>query len=35
LYRLVQEPWRWRRMLDLPRFLWAVCREGMRRRDRA
>lgn len=27
LYRLIQEPWRWRRMLDLPRFLWAVVRQ--------
>lgn len=24
LYRLVQEPWRWRRMLRLPRFLYLV-----------
>lgn len=24
LYRLYQEPWRWRRMLALPRFAWAV-----------
>jgi N-acetylglucosaminyldiphosphoundecaprenol N-acetyl-beta-D-mannosaminyltransferase len=24
LYRLVQEPSRWRRMLSLPRFAWAV-----------
>ncbi len=23
LYRLYQEPWRWRRMLALPRFVWA------------
>jgi N-acetylglucosaminyldiphosphoundecaprenol N-acetyl-beta-D-mannosaminyltransferase len=30
LYRLVQEPSRWRRMLALPRFTWAVLRE---RRD--
>jgi N-acetylglucosaminyldiphosphoundecaprenol N-acetyl-beta-D-mannosaminyltransferase len=30
LYRLYQEPWRWRRMLDLPRFagraLWEILR---------
>jgi N-acetylglucosaminyldiphosphoundecaprenol N-acetyl-beta-D-mannosaminyltransferase len=26
LYRLVLEPWRWRRMLALPRFLLAACR---------
>jgi N-acetylglucosaminyldiphosphoundecaprenol N-acetyl-beta-D-mannosaminyltransferase len=24
LYRLVKEPWRWRRQLALPRFLWLV-----------
>lgn len=24
LHRLVHEPWRWRRMLALPRFAWAV-----------
>ncbi len=23
-YRLVTQPWRWRRQLDLPRFVWAV-----------
>jgi N-acetylglucosaminyldiphosphoundecaprenol N-acetyl-beta-D-mannosaminyltransferase len=27
LWRLVQQPWRWRRMLALPRFAWAVVRE--------
>jgi len=27
LYRLYHEPWRWRRMLALPRFVWAVLRE--------
>ena len=27
LYRLLQEPSRWRRMLSLPRFAWAVLRE--------
>jgi N-acetylglucosaminyldiphosphoundecaprenol N-acetyl-beta-D-mannosaminyltransferase len=26
LYRLVQEPSRWRRMLSLPAFAWAVLR---------
>jgi N-acetylglucosaminyldiphosphoundecaprenol N-acetyl-beta-D-mannosaminyltransferase len=26
-YRLYQEPWRWPRMLALPRFAWKVCRE--------
>lgn len=24
LYRLIKEPWRWRRMMRLPRFVWAV-----------
>jgi len=28
LYRLVQEPSRWRRMLALPAFAWAVLRQG-------
>jgi N-acetylglucosaminyldiphosphoundecaprenol N-acetyl-beta-D-mannosaminyltransferase len=28
LYRLVQEPRRWRRMLSLPAFAWAVLRYG-------
>jgi N-acetylglucosaminyldiphosphoundecaprenol N-acetyl-beta-D-mannosaminyltransferase len=27
LYRLIQEPTRWRRMLALPEFFWAVLRE--------
>lgn len=26
LYRLIRQPWRWRRMLALPRFVWAVAR---------
>ncbi len=26
LYRLVREPWRWRRQLALPRFVWRVMR---------
>jgi N-acetylglucosaminyldiphosphoundecaprenol N-acetyl-beta-D-mannosaminyltransferase len=26
LHRLLHEPWRWRRMLALPRFVWAVLR---------
>lgn len=26
MYRLIKEPWRWRRMLRLPRFVWAVLR---------
>ncbi|WP_339367197.1 WecB/TagA/CpsF family glycosyltransferase, partial [Picosynechococcus sp. PCC 7002] len=24
LYRLYQEPWRWRRMLALPQFVWRA-----------
>jgi N-acetylglucosaminyldiphosphoundecaprenol N-acetyl-beta-D-mannosaminyltransferase len=24
LHRLIHQPWRWRRMLTLPRFVWAV-----------
>ncbi|MCA9981218.1 MAG: WecB/TagA/CpsF family glycosyltransferase, partial [Anaerolineales bacterium] len=24
LHRLLNEPWRWRRMLALPRFVWRV-----------
>jgi len=27
-YRLVSQPWRWRRQLDLPRFAWAVLTIG-------
>lgn len=27
MYRLYQEPWRWRRMLALPRFAWRALRE--------
>lgn len=27
LHRLYHEPWRWRRMLALPRFAWTVLRE--------
>jgi N-acetylglucosaminyldiphosphoundecaprenol N-acetyl-beta-D-mannosaminyltransferase len=27
LYRLVREPWRWRRQLALPKFVWAVLRQ--------
>lgn len=26
-FRLVMQPWRWRRMLAIPRFMWAVWRE--------
>ena len=28
LYRLVREPWRWRRQLALPRFVWRVIRNA-------
>ncbi len=36
LYRLIRQPWRWRRMLALPRFALAVGREcrALRRRSR-
>ncbi len=30
LFRLLQEPWRWRRQLALPRFVWAVLRAAGR-----
>ncbi len=29
VYRLYQEPWRWRRMLALPRFAWCVTRQSL------
>jgi N-acetylglucosaminyldiphosphoundecaprenol N-acetyl-beta-D-mannosaminyltransferase len=29
LHRLYREPWRWRRMMALPRFAWAVLVEGI------
>ncbi len=32
LYRLIREPWRWRRQLALPRFVALVAREALRRR---
>ncbi|MBC7234265.1 MAG: WecB/TagA/CpsF family glycosyltransferase [Chloroflexi bacterium] len=32
LYRLWRQPWRWRRMLALPRFVYLVLRQGARRR---
>ena len=31
LHRLIQEPWRWRRQLALPRFLWLVVKQRYRR----
>jgi N-acetylglucosaminyldiphosphoundecaprenol N-acetyl-beta-D-mannosaminyltransferase len=30
LYRLIREPWRWRRQLALPRFAWRVLRQKHR-----
>lgn len=30
LHRLIAQPWRWRRMLALPRFAWAVVAHGRR-----
>ena len=27
LYRLLQEPWRYKRMLDLPKFVWTVIKQ--------
>lgn len=31
LYRLITQPWRWRRQMALPRFVWAVMTEMQRR----
>ncbi len=31
LYRLVRQPWRWKRQLALPQFLWMVVTEKLRR----
>jgi N-acetylglucosaminyldiphosphoundecaprenol N-acetyl-beta-D-mannosaminyltransferase len=31
LFRLVTQPWRWRRQLALPRFVWAVLRQSRSR----
>ena len=33
LFRLVIQPWRWRRMLRLPRFAWLVLREARGRTE--
>lgn len=33
LYRLYQEPWRWRRMLALPKFVWRSVAYDFRGRD--
>ena len=32
LYRLLRQPWRWRRMLALPRFAWLTLGEALRAR---
>lgn len=32
LFRLIREPWRWRRMLALPYFVWLVLIDRMRKR---
>jgi N-acetylglucosaminyldiphosphoundecaprenol N-acetyl-beta-D-mannosaminyltransferase len=34
LYRLYREPWRWRRMLAIPRFMLLVVLKGRRRHDK-
>lgn len=31
LFRLITQPWRWRRQLALPRFVWAVWRDTVKR----
>ena len=31
LWRLITQPWRWKRQLDLPRFAWQVVRSGRRK----
>lgn len=33
LYRLYQEPWRWKRMLSLPHFVWCVATESLLKRN--
>lgn len=33
LHRLVREPWRWRRQMALPRFVWRVWRTGQQQHD--
>ncbi len=35
LFRLMTQPWRWRRQLALPRFVWAVLRQGRRAAEAA
>ena len=34
LYRLVRQPWRWRRQLALPLFVYLVLRDSVRGRER-
>jgi len=31
LWRLITQPWRWKRQLDLPRFAWQVVRSGKKK----
>jgi len=33
LWRLLTQPWRWRRQLDLPRFVWRVVRSGSKEQE--
>lgn len=33
LFRLVTQPWRWRRQLALPRFVWAVLRQSRQKTE--
>jgi N-acetylglucosaminyldiphosphoundecaprenol N-acetyl-beta-D-mannosaminyltransferase len=33
LFRLITQPWRWRRQLALPRFVWAVWRQARSQRS--
>ena len=35
LYRLIREPWRWRRQLALPKFVWQVLTERKKARAKA
>jgi N-acetylglucosaminyldiphosphoundecaprenol N-acetyl-beta-D-mannosaminyltransferase len=31
LYRLYQEPWRWKRMLSLPKFVWSIAKDSLKK----
>ena len=33
LWRLITQPWRWKRQLDLPRFAWQVVRSGHKKQE--